>query len=141
MKRSTIIFSSLLVVLFVSPFVVLACFYFFFSEPAAVVAKPFRTLRIENPSLEMKDVHCIMESTDDRSLSAFAKKGHHVLYYKGKETYLPTIWEEEDDLMVGSAVDAEKDDHLQLFVHTNKLDTIFLNDWIIFLNGEMIYEE
>jgi hypothetical protein len=134
MKRSTLIFSVLLAVLFVAPFVVAGSFYFFGSEPAVIIDKHFPVVRIDNPSLQTEDVVLSTDPADYGTLRSFSVKEYRALYYKGEKTYLPEVREQGDTLFVGPPreMEAEADDLPLLYVPAGRADTIYLNGKVIF---------
>ena len=134
MKRSTLVFASLLAALFIAPFVVAGSYYFFLAEDAVVlVDRHYRVLRINNPSLQSGDVVLSTEDVREGTLRSFARRDSRTLYYKGKKKYLPDVWDQEDTLYVGKALGAGGDFPLALHVTAGKLDAVFLN-------GAAIYE-
>jgi hypothetical protein len=135
MKRSTLIFIVLISALFATPFLVVAYYYIFPSEPVIVVMRSYRTISIENPSLDVKDVVIETQSEDNESQKAgdewirsLSKKAYHAIYYKGKKTYLPSIREEDGTLYVGKPVEATDDSPLTLHLPSKDVEKIYLND-------------
>ncbi|MDR1557038.1 MAG: hypothetical protein LBS88_08425 [Tannerellaceae bacterium] len=133
MKRSTLIISILLATLFVAPFIVAGYFFFFSSESVVLTNRSYRILRIDNPSLQAEDVVISEEPANDNTSRPFIRKEYHSLYYKGKKTYLPTVWEQGDTLYIGEPLDVVNDASLRLHVPAGRSDTVFLN-------GEAIYK-
>jgi hypothetical protein len=90
MKRSTLIFSSLLVAPFIAPFVVLGSFYFISPKSVIVVDKPYRTLRIDNPLFQAGNVTISEERIDYETLYLFSnpftlEERLSVYYCKGEK--------------------------------------------------------
>ncbi|MDR1938324.1 MAG: hypothetical protein LBQ73_07490 [Tannerellaceae bacterium] len=133
MKRSTLIFTVLLSTLFVAPFIVAAYYYFIPS-----VDKYYRILQIDNPSLSARDVIVGTERVDNETIHSFGKKEYRTLYYKGKKTFLPTVWDKEDTLYVGKPVEPVNDSPLTLHIPAGRLEKIYLNGEEIWSLGVFI---
>jgi hypothetical protein len=128
MKRSTLIVVVLLVALFVAPFLVAAYYYLIpSSDPVVVVDKYYRILSIENPSLSATDVIVGAEWVENETIRSLAAQEDYTLYYKGKKTFLPIVWDKGDTLYVGEPVAAVTDSPLILHVPASRLEKVYLN--------------
>jgi len=131
MKRSNIIFIILIATLFVAPFITLGIYSLLPGEPTLDLPM-FRTVQINNPSLEAKDVH-VESNNGPEPLIIIARPffrnradNNHVRY-EGRETYLPDLSHRDDTLYVGAPQNAGNDTSLTLHIRIYGLEKVELN--------------
>jgi len=129
MKKSNLIFTILVTLLFIVPVGVLFVYSY---KPAGNkytgFINDFRTVIIDNPALITSNINI-----NTTKASGFPAKEilqvdtRSYLFYSGIDKYLPQLTYQGDILMVGAPIDAGEDKDLTLHIHINNLEQIVLN--------------
>lgn len=150
MKRSNIIFFTLISVLFTVPFLLVGIFYLASdNEELVSLGKYYKVIVIDNPELAAGDVK--IEFVKNKKSQRFrtdlkTSMGYYTsIYYKGKRKHLPAFKVEKDTLFVGKPEESPQDGKLILEIKSDHVEQVILNNQTIRgktkedLNGEYTY--
>lgn len=138
MKKSNLLFLSLMIALYAFPFVIWGVMEATCKDRAYTGIYKEQTVEIENPQLRPENVHI-----GTGQPSYFPKEDkievrqRTYLYYASSRQYLPEISVQGDTVKIGKAAGtAEKEDAGQLSLHIR-----FMNLKSVRLNGKIIWEK
>ena len=128
MKRSNIIFFSLIAILYITPFVVYGVIRLMPVEQSLTGFVPLiKVLEIENQNLKADEVKIDRTPTYNAIGSIQNTDELTHLYYKGTKQYLPEVSYRDSTLVVKGAIDARNDKNLTLHVRINSINKVILN--------------
>jgi len=137
MKRSNIIFISLITALSVLPFIIMGIFYLMPAEKKLVsIGDNIHIVVIKNPELQAENVtfEAVEKNRDKATISIDSKTisaNQTTIYYKGNTTYLPTYRNEGDTLFIGKPDGPTQNEELTLYIKSKQMKKIILNDQVL----------
>ncbi|RHJ91416.1 hypothetical protein [Parabacteroides bouchesdurhonensis] len=134
MKRSNIIFFSLLAILYFVPLLIFGISNFIPVDKSYTDFGYIKVLQIDNPALKPDDIK--VDTTFIpvyRTPTLCTKNDFTYLYYKGTKQYLPEVSGRDSTLIVKGAIESGQDKNLTLHIRINNLKKIILNDQEIWI--------
>ncbi|MBC8616169.1 hypothetical protein H8788_00280 [Parabacteroides faecis] len=135
MKRSNLLFTLLLAVLFLGPLFMWLFYTCANKKSYTRIPGIYPVVWIENPKLTADNVEI---STGTSAKIPYADQDNPCyLYYKGDKQYLPEISTSRDTLRIGKALDAKSHENgLKLKFHLECLESVYLNGQQIWTKKE-----
>ena len=134
MKRSNIIFLSLIIFLFIMPFATVGIFSFLpHKQQILELDKKFRVIMIDNPSLDEEHIHInqgLRVWPFSKNNSKTLTDGSSYVYYEGDKIYQPAIHYSVDTLFVGKPEAGAKDVSI-LKIYAEGAENVSLNGNVI----------
>ncbi|GEM_PF-61267 len=133
MKRSNIIFFSLISVLFIIPFILFGVYYFLPGEKRLTgFHDKYKNIIINNPDLNEEDVKIILDdNTDYPNITIESKKlfdrQSYIYYESNDQNYIPYIESKGDTLIIGKPKKGKVNEKVVLNISIKSVKKVFLN--------------
>ena len=136
MKRSNIIFFTLVAVLTILPFITVGIFCLIPEEKLITLGDNASIIVIENPELKAENVRIEMGEEDGedpviRFMTPAIRNLQSAIYYKGNSYYLPVYHEKGDTLFIGKPDGSTQNEELTLLIKSKQKKKIILNDRVL----------
>ena len=136
MKRSNIIFFTLIAVLAVLPFIIVGIFHLMPEKKLITLGDNASIIVIENPELQAKNVTIEVGEEEGEVLSIrlhtpAIRNLQTTIYYKGNRIYIPAYNEMGDTLFIGKPDDPTQNEELTLYIKSKQMKKIILNDQVL----------